>query len=102
MNKEQTARLKELAVAYKISPNAKLRASITDLLAAEYKPEAEALVKLYEGEVNPTTRGNYAKYLEAITQDGMTGLFRHGFVAALAIAGAGAGLGDACRFVDNR
>ena len=66
---------------------------ITALLASEFTVEAKQMVQIIEDEEFPTTRGNYAKYMQIL--NGQSGFYRLALIKALIDAGAGQGLQDA-------
>ena len=70
---------------------------IIDVVSVMFKSEAEELVKSIESDPIKTTKGNYGRYMSAISQMGLTGLYLKGFIKAMRNAGAGQGLTDALK-----
>jgi len=101
MTDQQTLQLKALAEQYKVETDAaakkKLYGQLTDIIALDIAPEAEALVKSIESDPYPVTQGNYARYMSVLHRH--QGMFQVAMMKALVTAGAGQGLRDACKFV---
>ena len=101
---EQNEVLKDLATKFKQAKEAGnqqeldiLRPQITTGIADMFKPEAEEAVKMFEGDSLKTTRGNYGKYMQFLSDPQLKGLYLKGMIQALKNAGAGQGLSDALR-----
>jgi hypothetical protein len=71
---------------------------IVESLAKLFKPEAEEVVKAFEGGME-TTKGNYGRYMQFLSNPQLKGMYFPGMVKALKNAGAGQGLDDAIRIV---
>ena len=99
MDKQTTDELRELCKQLAAKPEESkaltISKSIVDTLAAEFKPEAEELVKAFESDKHPATKGNYARYMGIVGP--MKGMYRIGMAQAMLNAGAGPGLADALR-----
>jgi hypothetical protein len=99
------AKLKTLAGAYKEAkqtnaPNLiSLRSEVVDTIADVFEDIAQDAVKQFEGDNLKTTRGNYGKYMQFLSNESFKGLYLHGIIKALRKAGAGQGLSDATRII---
>lgn len=94
--------LKELVEKFKAAKAANdqeqlklLGRQIIDVLAEQFKPEAEEIVQTFEGDKLKTTRGNYGKYMQFLSTSNLKGMYLAAMVQALRQAGAGRGLEDA-------
>ena len=97
MNDTQKLELETALTNYKAATddNGKIHfgKQITHILASEFTVEAKQMVQIIEDEEFPTTRGNYAKYMQVL--NGQSGFYRLALIKALIDAGAGQGLQDA-------
>ena len=99
------AKLKTLAGAYKTARDTKdpnlisIRSEVVDTIADVFEDIAQDAVKEFEGDPLKTTRGNYGKYMQFLSNESFKGLYLHGIIKALRKAGAGQGLSDATRII---
>jgi len=90
-------KIKSMIEEYKKTKDKSLLRPIMEEMAKLYAPEAKELVDKFENDPIKTTRGNYGKYMQALSS--LKGIYRGAMVFALRDAGAGRGLDDAIRIV---
>ena len=102
MDKATTARLKILLQDFNGSDTSEqnliIGRKVIDIYAQEFKPEACKLVDSIEKDPFPSTQHSYGRYLAAVQTLGK-GFSQLGWIQALQVAGAGAGLQSALQII---
>ena len=93
-------RIQTLATELKSASKERIEAikiELTNIIAEELKPEAIEVVRELENDTRKTTKGNYGKYMNLLSN--MKGIYFYAMVKALKDNGAGMGLNNAVTII---